>query len=195
MTGVGTNSFAWGVGDPSSLTFAGTPFNTKVGNPFSLGQLTFYNGTIDSGTEAVSVALDLALSSANIPEKNFDLKTTLNLINAPNTSNPITSADQVVVSGYGYTFNVLEGATASVNLMGELNTTLTGIPSGTEPNASDTPVTFSPSPNYDLTLLGFADPSAGGFTTSVPEPASLTIFGPGLLLLLWFARRRTLLAT
>lgn len=183
VTGVGTNAFTWGTGDPSSLTFTGQSFDTTPDTPFSLGRLTFHNGTIASGTGADSVLFNASLSFDNVPEKNFDIKAPLALINTPNTDDPIASADQVVLSDYGYTFNVLEGDTASVDVLAELTTGFAGTASGVSIDGLFSPITFDPNPDYHLVFLGFAAPSEGGFVTGVPEPSSLAIMTPVLLLL------------
>ena len=94
VTGVGTNSFTWGVGQPdvSSLTFTGQHFDTMPNTPFVLGELTYHNGTISSGTGADSVDFDSDISFDNVPEKNFDLSTTLQLISTVNTATILSPA-------------------------------------------------------------------------------------------------------
>jgi hypothetical protein len=171
VTGVGTNNFTWGVGQPdvSSLTFTGQHFDTTPNTPFVLGELTYHNGTISTGTGADAVDFDTDISFDNVPEKNFDLSTTLQLINTVNTDDPIASADQVVLGNFGFTFNVLEGATASVDVLATLTTNLTGTPSGAVADSLFSPVTFDPSPSYTLKIVGLVDPSQGGFVTGVPE--------------------------
>lgn len=87
-TGEGTNQFTWGVGatgvkyghlfsgcflgcayqeDPSKLNYTGESFNTDVNNQFVAGNLNFYNGIINSGTQAESVdfllTIDFSLPS------------------------------------------------------------------------------------------------------------------------------------
>ena len=183
VSGVGTNAFTWGTGEPSSLTFAGQTFDTAPNTPFSLGRLTFHNGTINGGTGADSVVFDVPLSFDNVAEKNFDFQATLNLVNTPNTDDPIASADQVVVNGFGYTFNVVEGGTASVDVLAELTTGLSVTPAGVNVDALFSPDLLDPSPDYRLVLLGFAAPTEGGFVTGVPEPSSLVIAASALMLL------------
>jgi hypothetical protein len=99
VTGVGTNSFSWGVGDPSRLHFTGTPFTlttstgyllgsaSQANRPFvGLGTLDYHNGEIMGGTQADNVRLDTSVSltlpveagPAIIPSQLF-------LINTPNT--------------------------------------------------------------------------------------------------------------
>ena len=99
VTGVGTNSFTWGVGDPSRLHFTGTPFTvttstgyllgsaSQANRPFvGLGTLDYHNGEISAGTQADAVRLDTSVrltlpveaGPAIIPSQLF-------LINTPNT--------------------------------------------------------------------------------------------------------------
>lgn len=196
VSGVGTLTFSWGAGDPSSLSFAGTSFDTKPNTVFKLGTLTFHNGTITSGTAADSVTLNTQINFDNISEKNFALSSKFTLTNTLNNDDPIASADQVSLGSLGYTFNVLEGNTASVNmlakLMTDLSRTLTGVKSGT---ALSNERGIHPSPNYRLTIVGFSDPTIGGFVTTriVPEPSNIystVISGMILLLMRIFWSRR-----
>lgn len=192
VSGVGSNQFAWGSGDPSSLTFAGSAFDTKPDTEFKLGRLTFHNGTIAAGTGADSVDLTLAIGFDPVPEKNFNLKSTMHIINTPNTSDPVASADTVTIGGFSFTFNVLEGQTASVDLMGKLTTGLSALATGAVASGADmfNPSPFDPDPVFSLILTGLANPSSGGFVSTVPEPASLLLVATGLLWLALRYRRR-----
>ena len=195
LSGVGTNTFSWGSGDPSSLTFTGKDFHTSPNTPFDLGTLTFHNGTIPTGSGADGVNFDLSISFDNVPEKNFDLNTEFGLVNTPNTNNPYASADYVTIGNYGYTFDVFEGATARVDIYAKLTTNLSGYPAGTgnvDSVMSTNP--FEPSPEYILTIVGLGTPSSGGFTTSsVPEPAMLPAVLAALVAIALAIFRRRLL--
>jgi hypothetical protein len=46
VSGVGTSQFAWGSGDPSSLSFSSMSFDTTPGTKFKIGTLTYHNGVI-----------------------------------------------------------------------------------------------------------------------------------------------------
>lgn len=139
--------------DPSSLGFAGTSFDNDENIAFTFGTLSYFNGTIAGGTEANSVDLSVILnftSPASLAESfQFDLS----LINTTNTSDPNASADIVnfdntvpsnffSVAGVDYTleflgfglltgsgfvvqdsFRVLEGGSASVDLVGRITST------------------------------------------------------------------------
>ena len=58
-TGVNTKSFTWGTGfqsPPSSLTYTGTSFaGILPEQAFSIGTLSYFNGTVLDGTQANSV--------------------------------------------------------------------------------------------------------------------------------------------
>jgi hypothetical protein len=192
LSGVGTNSFSWGSDDPSWLSFTGGDFDTTPGIPFDLGILTFHNGSIPTGTGADGIYFDVSIDFDNVPEKDFDLLTYFSIVNTLNTDDPIASADYVTIGDYGYTFNVLEGGTASVHLLGELSTDLTGSPAGTAGDSLFSSQPFDPNPHYRLTIVGLSDPSTNGFvSTTVPEPITVQLVVPICLLLLWFSRQRS----
>jgi hypothetical protein len=111
VNGIGTNSFSWGIGQPnrSNLTFAGGLFDVNVrtgyvygprarndAEVFSLGSLSYYNGTITGGSGANSVQLNVTSSVTSPVGTNpatFPIPFTL--INSSNTNDPIASADSV----------------------------------------------------------------------------------------------------
>ena len=72
----------------SSLSFTGGKFDTLPNTPFKLGTLRFHNGTI-AGNAADTVEFDTQIKFDNIPEKNFTVKTSLSLVNTPNTADTI----------------------------------------------------------------------------------------------------------
>jgi hypothetical protein len=178
-TGVGTSNFTWGTGDPSSLTFVGEAFDTTPDTVFKLGTLIFRNGTIPLSTGADSVDFNALVNFTNIPEKNFTLTTPFTLVNTLNTSDPIASADFVSLDNFGFTFNVLEGSTASVNILAKLSTGLAVSRDGTSTDAALRGAEFfDAEPSYNLTIVGLSNASPGGFITSaqsVPEP--FTVIG------------------
>ena len=109
-TGVGTDSFAWGVPcdgvtncftspggitPPSSLSFAGASFSTSTETEFKVGDLSFFNGTLFPGTQADAVVLDISLAFTTPTGLNETLLFDLVLVNTPNTGDPIASADSV----------------------------------------------------------------------------------------------------
>jgi hypothetical protein len=95
--GVGTNSFTWGTADPSvnSLQFDGTQFSGFFGTQFKFGTLTYYNGTITSGSEAYTVNLTTKLSftAPALSPQNFTF--TFQIISTDNNGTPNQNADYV----------------------------------------------------------------------------------------------------
>jgi len=151
-TGNGTNFLTWGTGVggtwPSWLYFGGTNFaGVAPDQAFWLGGLSYFNGTVLSGTEAylADFRTSLAFTNPDGLTRIFDFN--FQLINTPNTADPIASADSVFfspnlpttsfnVDGIDYTlelafwsvddfsnmdhFSVLEGETASASLIGKI---------------------------------------------------------------------------
>lgn len=191
VSGVGSSTFSWGSGNPSSLSFAASTFDTSPNTVFKLGTLTFHNGTITSNSGADAVTFNAKLHFDNVPEKDFALSSVFSLLNTPNTSDPIASADQVSIGSWGYTFNVLEGATASVDVMAKLSTGLVPSSAGTQSGAALIGADpFEVSPDYKLTIVGLTNPTSGGFVTSVPEAEAWALFSAGLLVLVMRLRPR-----
>jgi fibronectin-binding autotransporter adhesin len=162
-TGVGTATFTWGSGDPSSLSFSGASFDTSPGKTFRLGTLTFHNGTIPEGTGADSVTFNISTNLTNVPEKDFTFSTDFTLVNTTNTDDPIASADYVSIGDFSYTFNVLEGDTASVDIFGQLSTDLSITSTGSSSDLKDFDGLFDADPDFVLTLVGLGTPGSGGF--------------------------------
>lgn len=191
VSGIGSSTFSWGSGNPSSLSFAASTFDTSPNTVFKLGTLTFHNGTITSNSGADAVTFNAKLHFDNVPEKDFALSSVFSLLNTPNTSDPIASADQVSIGSWGYTFNVMEGATASVDVMAKLSTGLVPSSAGTQSGAALIGADpFEVSPDYKLTIVGLTNPTSGGFVTSVPEAEAWALFSAGLLVLVMRLRPR-----
>jgi hypothetical protein len=167
VSGVGTSSFAWGVGQPSQLSFAPKSFNPKPNEVFSIGTFDYFNGTIFGGTEANSIDLLLAFTFDNAIENNQHLSANLSLINTLNTFDPIASADSVSFTSGGFTsaFNVFEGASASADLYAKF---VSGsvIPSSVPGNSGKSlvsPLGFPYISTLGIEVLGFGDASDFGF--------------------------------
>jgi len=180
--GVGTSTFVWGIGDPSLLSFTGTSFDTTPGERFKIGTLTFHNGVIAADSGANLVDFEVPIHFTNIPELDFTFKTTFTLINTPNTDDdPEASADIISIGSFGYSFHVLEGETASVDVMAILDVSLTGTPGGVSViDAERESGPLDPGPHFVIKGLSFENPGSGGFITQVPEPSTWMLLVVGL---------------
>jgi hypothetical protein len=95
VSGVGTNSFAWGTGGSSSLSFSGAGFAGAFKHVFSLGTLSYSNGTTFGG-EASSVDLQVTITLTTPSGVSQPVSQTLSLINTTNVEgDPEASADLV----------------------------------------------------------------------------------------------------
>jgi len=192
VSGVNSNRFSWGSGwDPSWISFVGGVFDAEFDRPFTLGRLTFHNGTIPTGTEAEVVDFVLEVSFDYVPERNVDLVRAFTINNTPNSSDPIASADFLSIADLGATFNALEGETASVDILGELTSGLDILPIGSASGAAAGPIdTSGPSPGNGLKIVGIAHPSGGGFISDVPEPSVIALSVLGMAPLVFGRGRR-----
>ena len=103
-TGVGTNDFSWGDPGPfdtgpSRLVFEQKAFTATSETEFSLGTLTFYNGTLKllTDADAIDLKVDIALSSNGGISQTFLYN--LGLIDTPGTREtpPEVQADIVTL--------------------------------------------------------------------------------------------------
>jgi len=94
--GVGTNFFKYGSGSsPNTLLFNGCDYNAKTNEPFVIGSISYFNGSVPLNSDASSVKLRIT-DSINSPieyETNMDF--TLKLENTPNTGSDWDNADYV----------------------------------------------------------------------------------------------------
>ncbi len=173
-SGVGTNNFHWGVGSPNnSLVFNGASFSGNTGSPFGMGSITYYNGAINAGTQADSVDFLINLVFTNPAGVSQSFQYLINIINTPNTNDPVASADTI-------TFSTLPTQSFTVN---GVTYTLALQVGSSGPNGFTTQNSFSVFENASATA------SLQGTLTTVPEPASLGLLGLGLAGL-GLARRR-----
>ncbi len=124
VTGEGTSNFAWGDNccwgtEQSSLSFAGNVFDLETDQTLSFGTLTYYNGTISSGSQADSIDLKVNVLLTTPAGIDQDFTYNLMLIGTPNTgSTPAENADIVqfdtvhpsnffAVGGVNYTLEFL----------------------------------------------------------------------------------------
>ncbi len=166
--GVGTTDFSWGEPASSSdvssrLGYSGSLFSINENDEFIFGTMTYFNGTIVNGTGATGVDLDVSLSFGTPSGLEEDFAFNLGLINSPNSSDPIASADYVnfdnsvssnfftsdgvdytleflgfgSLAGGGFTeessFHIFENEGAQVDLIGRITST-PGTPSVPEPS-------------------------------------------------------------
>jgi hypothetical protein len=112
FTGVGTNTFTWGRArpddfennygtPPNQLIFTGNSFSTEdIGSLFKVGDLEYYNGKVEEGTNIVSVPLSLNLSFINPSNFNQVFNFNFQLENTTNSGeDPLDDADTVYVNG------------------------------------------------------------------------------------------------
>ncbi len=106
-SGMGTDYVTWGDPytygtGPSSLQFTGAGFTGIFGAEFSLGTLTFFNGTIFPETQANSLELIITLDFASLGGSVQELVLPLQLINTPNAGTALENADIVALSPADY---------------------------------------------------------------------------------------------
>jgi hypothetical protein len=110
-TGVESNTFTWG--DPNvclpgpsgctitgsnQLNFNGNSFSTEINSAFKVGDLTYFNGTVNEGTSVESVPLNLNLSFSPPVGTSQVFGFNLRLVNTPNNAtDPEDNADFVFI--------------------------------------------------------------------------------------------------
>lgn len=157
VSGVGTSTFYWGAGgDASSVHYQNVPFSSLPETPFTIGTLSYYNGTIDSGTGADGVGLNLDVNFSLPSGVNQNFLYAMQLINTPNTFDSTGSADYLILSTFpnavfeiagttytltlgfqnlqgggflqsGNQLHVLEGENATADLIGTITTDTSGV--------------------------------------------------------------------
>jgi hypothetical protein len=175
-----------------SLSYAGTEFAPPVDESFTLGSLSFANWGVPEGHElaysfdnvVTSFEFEIVMSFDNVSELDFTYHVEMNVI-----GNSIS----YTLDGITYTFTVKEGTSASTDVIGKLVPKLDAYIVETV-NGVDT-VGWK-IVGYDLLLLGFANPTAGGYvTSSIPEASSWLMFLFGLAVIgLVKGNRRTILS-
>ena len=182
VSGVGTNHFAWGVGDPSYLDMSGASFSTSTETIFSFGTLFYHNGTISSNTGATSVDLNVALLLTT-PVASQAYNFNFGLINTPNsTGTALGDADYVsLTSSFAPTTFSYGGVDYTLEFVGF------GSVSGSGVVTTVDEFHVFESASAQAEMLGRVTANIPG---AVPEPSSMALMGLGALGLGFVARRR-----
>ena len=189
-TGVGTNVFTYGDGSPpppNSLTFTGSSFTSQPLNTvFSVGTLTYYNGTVASGSTPNSVDLAVTLNFTNPALGNILNTVTLGLFSTPNTGTPDENADYVYLpTTFSTQSFIIGGITYHVALEGFGNVIGDGF-LGSDPTTLHVRENASATANLLAEVTSQAPPAVGG----VPEPSTWAMMILGFVGVGFVAYRR-----
>ncbi len=144
-TGIDTDSITWGipcdgetncttidgiVTPPSGLIFRAYPFSTEPEETFILGEIEFFNGTIQSGTEITNITL--FLESVDISPAVYASSEcrVISIVNTPNSSDARASADRVTIPMAFFpaadTFGVYESKSSIATILGRFSEEASG---------------------------------------------------------------------
>ena len=166
FSGLTTNTFDWANGpfplNHSTLVFVGSTVNNQASDqPFSLGTITFTNGT--SNLDSLVFGVDLILSVLTDPSVT-PLTSHINIVTTINSGTNAQNADFIGFNVFSATFNVFESATAIASLNGKF----VG-----DPMIQLTGITLQPGQDPN----GFI---GAGLPQAVSEPGSFALLGLGL---------------
>jgi hypothetical protein len=178
ITGDGTDDIVSGIAAsdsaPDQWMFIGASFtDVAPGQTFLLGQLEYFNGTVDLGTGAfggdLTLNFDISDGSAVDPlTLHYDHISTVNI------GNQVHDADWLNFTAIDTSFHVYENDWATVDVYGRI----VG-----DPYADS--LTFQILPNADGSYNGFLGPNE----PAVPAPAALVPFSVGAVAALKRRRR------
>lgn len=110
--GVETHSFKWGApfnrSYPNELSFVVNPFSARLNQEFKVGDLIYFNGTVDTDTGVEAVPLELELELYGPTRKTESFQFDFDIVTTPNTGTPEQNADfvyptsTVSVGGFKY---------------------------------------------------------------------------------------------
>jgi hypothetical protein len=145
----------------STITFAGNTLPANTANPFTIGTLTYTNGTSNLDSLIFGATLTFVDSANPGTPLGSDF---VEIVTTSNTGNATQNADYITFSGLaGQSFNVIEGTTATAGLIGFIDAlTLTSLTLLSHPSTGF----IGNSPSIPLTA---------------PEPASLTLLGLSII--------------
>lgn len=175
VSGVGTDTLTWGTPvnstGPSSISYQAYNVAEDLifsGQPFRMGRMTFRNGMIELGTGISSALLfiDPFFSDDDFISSLDSFPLRMITESTPNVGTPEQNADYLFFSSFvddplvPEFFNVLEGATASADILATLEFL--------NPLRDGSPAL----PEFRLNVLGFANVSGDGYLThaAIPEP-------------------------
>ena len=100
FAGVDTHSFKWGAPFysgtyPNELSFVIDPFSTQLNKKFKVGDLIYFNGSVDTDTGVELVPLDIELELYGPIRRTKSFEFDFDIVTTTNTSNPEESADFV----------------------------------------------------------------------------------------------------
>ena len=100
FVGVDTHSFKWGSPAnsrtyPNELSFVIDPFSTQLNKKFKVGDLIYFNGSVNTNTSVELVPLDIELELYDPIRRTESFEFDFDIVGTTNTSNPQESADFV----------------------------------------------------------------------------------------------------
>ncbi|GGB28686.1 hypothetical protein GCM10011380_17910 [Sphingomonas metalli] len=168
-TGIGTANVTWGTAatdvnkdfKANSLSFkSNSPFAAALGQQFTIGSLTYYNGTILNGTELTGLTFNLSINFTDPALGLLTKSFALGLKSTPNTGTDDENADYIYLPSLQSTANfTANGQSYAFELRGFANVKGDGYLNST-------------SREFHVRENGTATADVYGVLTAVPEPAT-----------------------